>query len=53
MPTKKKEEQESEKMISMYDPAVDAYREVPVSLAKKFIQSAKEVEQKLEKEKNG
>ena len=41
-----------EKMVSMYDPAVDAFREVPVSLAKKFIESAKEIEKKLEEEKN-
>lgn len=36
-----------EKMVTIYDPAVDAYREVPESLARKFIESAKEAEQKL------
>ncbi len=41
-----------EEMVSMYDPVVDAFREVPVSLAKKFIESAKEIEKQLEKKKD-
>jgi len=50
MPRKKEESKEKEKAISMYDPSVDAYREVPVSLAKKFVESAREVAKKLEEE---
>lgn len=50
MPKKKEEAKEKEKMISMYDPTVDAYREIPVSLAKKFLESAREVAEKLEEE---
>lgn len=45
-----KEKTKEEKKISMYDPAVDAFREVPISLAKKFVKSAKEIEKQLEKE---
>lgn len=48
---KKEKTKETEKMISIYDPTVDAFREVPISLARKFVESAKEVEKKLEKEK--
>jgi len=36
-----------EKMVSIYNPFVDAFCEVPVSKAEKLIKSAKEVEQKL------
>lgn len=43
MPKNKKEEKE---MVSMYDPTVDAYREVPLELAKKFIESAEELKEK-------
>jgi len=51
MPKKKKEEiKEKEKMVSMYDPTVDAYREIPISLAEKFVESAREVAKKLEEE---
>ena len=46
----KEELVKQEKMIVMYDPTVDAYREVPLSLAKKFCESAKEVEKKLKEE---
>ena len=31
-------------MVSIYDSNVDAYREVPLELAEKFVESAKEVE---------
>jgi hypothetical protein len=44
---KKKTEEKPEEKVSMYDPTVDAYREIPVSLAEKFIESAKEIEKKL------
>lgn len=40
--TKKKET-----MISIYDPSVDAFREVSVAIAKKFVESVKEVEAQL------
>ena len=53
MSRKKKEisQPEKEEMVSIYDPSVNAFREVPVSVAKKFIQSAKELERKLKEEK--
>ena len=46
-----KEKKEPERMVSMYDPSVNAFREVPVSIAEKFIKSAKELERKLKEEK--
>lgn len=51
MPRKKEESKEKGKeiMVSMYDPTVDAFREIPISLAKKFIESAKEIEEQLKK----
>ena len=36
-----------EKTISIYDPGTDAYREVPVSVAKKFVEASKLAEAKL------
>jgi len=36
-------------MISIYDPSIDAYREVPLELAEKFVESAKEVEKAIKK----
>ena len=39
--------QDKENVVSMFDPTVNAYREIPVSLAEKFIASAKEVAEKL------
>ncbi len=45
MPTENKEEK-----VSMYDPAIDAYREISISKARQFIKSAKEVEAKIGKE---
>ena len=47
----KEEKKESEKMVSMFDPVVNAFREVPISVAEKFIESAKELERKLKEEK--
>ncbi len=44
---KKKEEKKKEEMVSIYDPSRDAYFEAPISVAKKFVKSAKEVEKKL------
>ncbi len=45
---------EKQEKISMFDPTANAYREIPIELAKKFIESAKEVEEKIkEKEKDG
>jgi len=42
------------KMISIYDPAANAFREVPISVARKFVDASKKVEKqlaKLEKQK--
>jgi len=45
--------QEKEQKVSMFDPTVNAYREVSIDLAKKFVESAKEVEKQIEElEKN-
>jgi len=35
--------------VSMYDPSKNAFREISVELAKKFIASAKDVEEKIAK----
>lgn len=35
------------KMISVYDPSVDAFREFPLDKAKKFVESAKDVEKQI------
>jgi len=43
-----KKTMEKEQKISMYDPSVNAYREISIEKAKKFVESAKEVEKKLE-----
>lgn len=45
METQKKEEEKE--MIVIFDPSVNAYREVPVSVAEEWLKSAKEVEKKL------
>lgn len=45
MPKKEKEEK-----VSMYDPTVNAFREITISQARAFIKSAKEVEAKIGKE---
>ena len=47
----KEEKKEPEKMVSMFDPSVNAFREVPISIAEKFIESAKELERKIKEEK--
>jgi len=36
-------------MVSIYDLSIDAYREVPLELAEKFVESAKEVEKAIKK----
>lgn len=42
-----------ETKISMYDPSVNAFREISLEAAKKFVESAKEVEKQIkELEKN-
>ena len=38
---------EKEIKISLFDPTVNAYREVSVELAKKFLESSKKVEKQL------
>lgn len=42
------EKKVSEKMVCIYDPVADAFKEVPESLARKFVESAKDVERQLE-----
>ncbi len=39
-----------EEKVSILDPFLNAYREVPVSIARKFIESAKELEESLDAE---
>lgn len=51
MPRKRKLEQKEE-MVNLFDPIVNAYREFPLTLALKFIESAKEAEKKLSEQKN-
>ncbi len=46
----KKVEKTIEKKVSMYDPTVNAFRDIPISLARKFVESAKEIEKELENE---
>lgn len=38
-------------MVSMYDPAIDAYREVPIELAEKFIAEVENVKAAVAKAK--
>lgn len=45
-----KENEQKENMVSFYDPIADAFRDIPVSQARKLIKSAKEVEAKIGKE---
>lgn len=42
--------EQKEEMVSMYDPTADAYRDIPISKARKLIESAKQVEAKIGKE---
>ena len=44
------ENNKKEEKVSMYDPSVDAFREITITQARKFIKSAKEVEAKIGKE---
>lgn len=44
------EKKPKEKMVVIYDPSVNAFREVPLSLAIKFIESARNLEEKLVEE---
>ena len=38
-----------EKKVSFYDPTVDAYREIPISRAKKLIKVAETLKKEIEK----
>jgi hypothetical protein len=40
-----------EKMVSMFDPTVNAYRQVPLSLAQKFIDSIPELQENIKSAK--
>jgi hypothetical protein len=40
-------EKKEEIRISYFDPVANAYREIPLELAEKFVESAKEVEKKI------
>jgi len=42
-------EKKEEIRISIFDPSVNAYREVPLELAEKFVEEAKKVEKVIEK----
>ena len=48
--TSELEEEPEEGIISMYDPAIDAYRDIPISCARKLIEEAKRLEKQLIKE---
>lgn len=41
-----------EKKISMYDPTINAYREIPISLAKKFVEEALKMKEQIEELEN-
>ena len=45
MPEKK------EQKVSIFDPVANAFREIPISLAIKFIESAKKLEKEIGKDK--
>lgn len=40
---------EREKTVNFYDPTVNAYREIPESLAKKYIENLEELKKQLTK----
>ena len=40
-------EKKEEIRISIFDPSINAFREVPLELAKKFVEEAKKVEEKI------
>ncbi len=49
------DEEKKEPMVSLYDPVVDAYRDIPLSLAKKYLEGLEEVKKRvdnLEKQKD-
>ncbi|HOM27132.1 MAG TPA: hypothetical protein PKV21_06465 [bacterium] len=46
------EKEKKEKMVSIFDPAVNAYRDVPLSIALRYIKEAKELEKRISEEEN-
>ena len=42
-----KKKVKAEPKVSLFDPVLNAYREVSLTLAKKFVESAKEVEKQI------
>jgi len=40
-------EKKEEKKVSFYDPVVDAYREIPESLARKYIKGLEDLKKQL------
>lgn len=40
-------EEKKEKLVSMYDPTVNAFRQVPVTLAKKFLEHVEELKENV------
>lgn len=49
---KNMEKEKKEKMVSIFDPAVNAYRDVPLSIALRYIKEAKELEKRISEEEN-
>jgi len=43
------EKEEKDIKVSIYDPSINAFREVPLELAEKFVEEAKKVEKVIEK----
>jgi hypothetical protein len=41
-------EKKEEIRISYFDPVANAYREIPLELAKKFVEEAKRIEKEIE-----
>lgn len=41
-----------EKKVSMYDPAIGAYREIPISRARKLVKEAENIKEFLEAEED-
>jgi len=42
-------EVKKEKKVSFFDPVVNAFREIPISLAKKYVVGVEEVKKQLDK----
>ena len=42
-------EEKKEKKVSFFDPVVNAFREIPISLAKKYVVGVEEVKKQLDK----